>query len=187
MVARCGPSWPTEVPRIRLASSVDSPPMSLAQLAEHLLALLGQLLLALLPDPGHLAVGLGAHLVPDALGVGAGLVPDRGGLLAGLGQRGLVALLGLLEPSGRLLAVLDLLAVHLSRSLIARVSGGTMNRGEDEQDDQEQQQLDEDGRVGDQEVGVLLGRQHSCHDRHLSSSPSRSVRSSAGRISTGRR
>jgi hypothetical protein len=134
--------------------------------------LLRQLLLALLPDPGHLAVGLGPHLIADALGLGSCLIPDRGGLLAGLGQRGLVALLGLLQSSDRFLALLGLLAVHLVALPHRFGQRRDDEAGEDEQDDQEQQDLDEDGRVGDQEVAVLLGRQQSRHRQALTIFPS---------------
>jgi hypothetical protein len=87
--------------------------------------------------------------------------------LAGLGQRGLVALLGLLQPPGRLLAVLRLLPVHLVPLLHRPHQRRHDEAPEDEQDDQEQQQLDEEGGVGNQEVAVLLGRQHSRHDQAL--------------------
>ena len=103
--------------RRRPACSTDDPlgqlhglPAELgAQLADHLVALGGQLLLPALPDPLDLAVGLLLQLLGDAGGVGPGVVADLGDLLARLGLGVLEAPLRLAQPLGGLLAGVDLL------------------------------------------------------------------------------
>ena len=104
---------------------------------------------------GHLAAGLGPLLVDDLPALGASLVADGGRLGACAGHRLVVVGLGGRDLLGRLAVVRSGLGQHglpLGEHLADRWHNPFRDHAEH---DQEDEQHDEEGAVGDQEVARL--------------------------------